>query len=57
MEPLRGMSGYNNADIDMNGEVQNSDINTVLNPNIGKGEQFARQNLKLYAKRNTTKKD
>ena len=37
--------------VDMNGEVQNSDINNILNPNIGRGEQFARRNLKLYAKR------
>jgi pimeloyl-ACP methyl ester carboxylesterase len=51
VEPLRGLSGYNNADIDMNNEVQNTDINNVLNPNIGRGEQFARRNLKLYAKR------
>jgi len=56
VEPLRGISGYSNADIDMNNQVQNSDINTLLNPNLGKGEQFARRNLKLYAKRNTDKK-
>ena len=40
VEPLRGISGYSNADIDMNGEVQNAEINSVLNPNIGKGKQF-----------------
>ena len=57
VEPLRGISGYENADIDMNGEVQNTDINNILNPNIGKGEQFSRRNLKLFAKRRTTKKD
>ncbi len=51
VEPLRGISGYENADIDMNGEVQNTDLNNILNPNIGRGEQFARRNLKLYAKR------
>ena len=49
VEPLRGVSGYNNADVDLNGEVQNSDINSVLNPNIGKGEQFA--NKMMFAKR------
>ncbi|CAM1359045.1 hypothetical protein [Tenacibaculum xiamenense] len=35
-----GVSGYNNADLDMNGQVQNADINNLLNPNVGKGEQF-----------------
>jgi len=40
VEPLRGISGYSNADIDMNSEVQNAEINSVLNPNIGKGKQF-----------------
>ncbi|WP_299715649.1 hypothetical protein [uncultured Tenacibaculum sp.] len=37
---LLGVSGYNKADLDMNGQVQNIDINNLLNPNIGKGEQF-----------------
>ncbi|CAL2082445.1 conserved hypothetical protein [Tenacibaculum sp. 190524A05c] len=37
---LLGVSGYNKADLDMNGQVQNADINNLLNPNIGKGEQF-----------------
>ena len=37
---LLGVSGYNKADLDMNGQVQNVDINNLLNPNIGKGEQF-----------------
>lgn len=49
VEPLRGLSGYRNADIDLNGEVQNSDVNSVLNPNIGKGEQFASR--MMFAKR------
>jgi streptogramin lyase len=52
--PLRGLSGYINADVDMNGEVQNSDINSYLNPNIGKGIQTGGSrsaNLSLYAKR------
>ncbi len=57
VEPLRGISGYENADIDLNGEVQNTDINSMLNPNLGKGEQFARRNLMLYAKRSTAKKN
>ncbi|GAA4282169.1 hypothetical protein [Gaetbulibacter aestuarii] len=49
VEQLRGISGYNNADIDMNGEVQNTDINTLLNPNLGKGVQYLAK--KLNAKR------
>ncbi|MDG1397689.1 MAG: hypothetical protein P8P88_04820 [Polaribacter sp.] len=49
VEPLRGISGYRNADIDMNGEIQNSDLNNVLIPNIGKGEQYSGK--KLNAKR------
>jgi hypothetical protein len=57
VEPLRGISGYENADIDMNSEVQNTDINNALNPNLGRGEQFASRNLKLYAKRSKTKKN
>ena len=57
IEPLRGTSGYTNADLDMNSEVQNSDIQSVLNPNIGKGHQFSSKiiNLHLYAKRANTK--
>ena len=51
VEPLRGLSGYNNADIDMNGEVQNTDVNNALNPNIGRGEQLAKRSLNLFAKR------
>ncbi|MDO6596398.1 hypothetical protein Q4512_05695 [Oceanihabitans sp. 2_MG-2023] len=55
VEPLRGTNGYTNADIDMNSEVQNSDIQNKLNPNIGKGEQYtSRVALKLFAKRNKT---
>ena len=49
VEPLRGLSGYNNADINMNGEVQNSDLNIFLSPNLGKGEQV--MSNKLHAKR------
>ena len=45
VEPLRGVSGYKNADIDMNGQVQNSDIQSKLNPNIGKGEKVARKQV------------
>jgi hypothetical protein len=33
----------------MNGEVQNTDLNSVLNPNIGKGKQYTGK--KLNAKR------
>jgi len=49
--PQRGLSGYLDADIDMNGEVQNTDITVSLNPNLGKGEQFTRMMMKLHAKR------
>lgn len=49
VEPLRGTNGYTNADIDMNSEVQNTDINNKLNPNIGKGIQYTAK--KLHAKR------
>ncbi len=40
-------------DIDMNGQIQNSDIQLKLNPNIGKGEQYSGRmmDLRLYAKR------
>ncbi len=57
--PLRGLSGYSNADMDMNGEVQNTDINNALNPNIGKGVQTGglsrARNLSLFAKRKINK--
>jgi hypothetical protein len=49
VEPLRGITGYSNADIDLNSEVQNSDINSYLNPNIGRGEQYMSRSL--FAKR------
>ena len=53
VRPLIGQpTGYEDADFDMNGQVQNTDINNLLNPNIGKGQQFARIiDLKLFAKR------
>ena len=35
--------------INMNGEVQNSDLNIFLSPNLGKGEQV--MSNKLHAKR------
>lgn len=38
--PLLGGAGYDPADLDMNGQIQNADINLILNPNLGKGEQF-----------------
>lgn len=50
VEILRGTSGFSNADLDMNSEVQNTDIQNKLSPNIGKGEQFTSKGLKLYAK-------
>ena len=52
VEPLRGISGYNNADVDMNGEVQNTDLNSTLNPNIGKGQQYLRKQLNAKRKNN-----
>ena len=51
VEPLRGISGYNNGDINLDNDVQNTDIN-ILNQNLGRGEQFMSRNLN--AKRNTT---
>lgn len=51
VEPLRGISGYRNADMDMNGEVQNSDLNSVLIPNIGKGKQYSSKGLNAKRKR------
>jgi hypothetical protein len=35
-----GSSGYSPADMDMNGQVQNTDINNIITPNTGNGEQF-----------------
>ncbi len=54
-----GLSGLLNADIDMNTQVQNIDIQNKLSPNIGKGEQFANRgiDLKLFAKTSKTNKD
>ena len=37
---LLGNSGYDGSDSDMNGQIQNTDINNLINPNLGKGEQF-----------------
>ena len=51
VEILRGTNGFSDADLDMNSEVQNTDIQNKLNPNIGKGEQFAKNGMKLHAKR------
>ncbi len=39
---LIGGSSYSNADIDANTQIQNTDINILINPNIGKGEQYSR---------------
>ena len=38
-ENKRGLSGYFNADFNMNGQVQNDDISGKLLPNLGRGEQ------------------
>ena len=38
--PLIGRSGYNQADVDMNNQILSDDITSIVNPNIGKGEQF-----------------
>ena len=35
-----GQSGYNNADLDLNGVVGNIELNSLITPNIGKGQQF-----------------
>ena len=51
VEILRGTNGFSNADLDMNSEVQNTDIQNKLSPNIGKGEQFTSKGLNLHAKR------
>lgn len=53
VQALIGISGLTDADLDMNNQVQNTDIQNKLNPNIGKGEQFSSRtlDLKLYAKR------
>ena len=51
VEPLRGVSGYTNADVDMNGEVQNADLNSVLNPNLGKGQQYMSKLLNAKRKK------
>ncbi|MBF8150863.1 hemagglutinin protein [Winogradskyella sp. F6397] len=50
--PFIGLSGYLNADIDMNSQGQNTDILNTLNPNIGRGEQYSSR--QLFAKRKTT---
>ncbi|MGC6429856.1 MAG: hypothetical protein ACON5F_02325 [Jejuia sp.] len=44
-EKLRGASGYSNADFDLNGEAQNTDINEILIPNLGRGEQLISKKL------------
>lgn len=35
-----GASGYSKADLDLNGEIQNTDITNILYVNLGKGQQF-----------------
>jgi hypothetical protein len=40
VRPQVGTSGYSNLDIDMNGEVQNTDINLHIRPNLGRGIQY-----------------
>ena len=37
---LLGGSGYSEADFNMNNQIQNTDINNIINPNLGKGQQF-----------------
>jgi Secretion system C-terminal sorting domain len=39
---LLGGSGYNNADMDTNSQIQNTDVNNLINPSIGKGQQFTK---------------
>ena len=40
LESVNGTSGYVAADVDLNGQVQNTDLQFKVIPNIGKGEQF-----------------
>ncbi|MEL6275253.1 MAG: hypothetical protein AAFU03_09145 [Bacteroidota bacterium] len=39
--PFLGQSGYLNGDLDLNGQVQNNEVQLSLNPNLGRGAQFA----------------
>jgi len=53
-----GLSGFSDADLDMNSQIQNTDIQNKLTPNLGKGEQFSSGrtlDLKLFAKRTEQK--
>lgn len=52
VQSVLGTNGFLNADIDMNSQVQNIDIQNKLTPNIGKGQQFSKNvsSLKLFAK-------
>lgn len=38
--PKIGQAGYKQEDIDMNGEIQNIDIQLYILPNLGRGKQF-----------------
>lgn len=38
--PKIGLSGYLIEDVNMNGEVQNTDIQNLILPNLGRGKQF-----------------
>jgi hypothetical protein len=40
VRPQVGTSGYSKLDTDMNDQVQNSDINIFIRPNIGRGIQY-----------------
>ncbi|MGK0386287.1 MAG: hypothetical protein ACI849_000896, partial [Patiriisocius sp.] len=40
VRPQVGASGYSKLDTNMNGEIQNSDINIFIRPNIGRGIQY-----------------
>ncbi|MEM9258704.1 MAG: hypothetical protein AAGA62_03595, partial [Bacteroidota bacterium] len=40
MIPFLGQSGYLPADFDLNGQVQNTEIQLKLTPNLGRGAQF-----------------
>ena len=58
IDPLLGQaSSYSYADLDMNAQVQNSDLGASLLPNLGKGQQFIMSSssenvqLNLFAKR------
>jgi hypothetical protein len=41
MLPSLGTAGYQPGDFDLNGQVQNTDLQLQLIPNLGRGVQFS----------------